>query len=235
MKRSLASSLFLALCVITLGVIVLFRGIFGWGIGLGFWGIVGLAIVVLSISSIINNGFSFGNVFFLLIGGWLVAAQFAFLRTSNNFLIFVAILLIAIGIYVITNVFRNTRGSVKWSEVDDSGNPCDTEDYIKYSCSFGEKNIVNSSKSFKGGKVDVSFGTIRLDLSNICIQGEARIEVSASFGEIEIIMPRNVAYKTSVSPFFGAFKNKTPYVPVVTGEPYIEIVGSASFGTVRLI
>lgn len=234
MKRSMVSSIFLALCVITLGIIVLFKGIYGWNIGLGFWGIVGLAIAVLSISSIINNGFNFGNVFFLLIGGWMIAGQFAFVG-ANNFLVFVAILLIAIGIYVITNVFRNNRGSVKWTEVNDSGNPCDTDEYIKYECSFGERNIVNGSKSFKGGKVDVSFGSIRLDLSTIEIQGEARLEVSAAFGEIEIIMPRNVPYKTSVSPFFGSFNNKAPFVPVVTGEPYIEITGSASFGTVKLI
>lgn len=234
MKRSIASSLFLALCVITLGVIVLFKGIYNLNIGIGFWGIVGIAIAVLSISSIINNGINFGNVFFLLIGGWMIAGQYA-LFGANHFLVFVAILLIAIGVYVITSVFRNNRGSVKWSEVNDSGNPCDTDDYIKYDCSFGERNIVNGSKSFRGGKVGVSFGTIRLDLSNIEIQGEARIEVSASFGEVEIIMPRNVPYKTSVSPFFGSFSNKAPFVPVVTGEPYIEITGSASFGTVRLV
>lgn len=233
MKRSIASSLFLALCVIGLGLVVLFKGIFGFDIGLGFWGIVGIAIAVLSVSSMINHGFNFGNVFFLLIGAWLIAGQFALLK-ANNFLIFIAILLIAIGIYVITSVFRNNKGSVKWTEVDDNGNPCDSDEYIKYDCSFGERNIVNDSKCFKGGKVDASFGTLRLDLSNIEIKGEARIEVSASFGEVEIFMPRNVPYKTSVSPFFGSFSNKAPYVPVVTGEPYIEITGSASFGTVRL-
>lgn len=233
MKRHVASGVVLGIFIILAGCLALLNSLFHIKLNIGFWGFLGIIVAALSIISFIKSGLRFGNICWFFIGSWMFIGNLGWLG-ENSFATFIAILLIAIGVWIITNAVINQRSRVRWTEFDDNGKPTDTDDYIKYETSFSDSNISNSSKSFKGGRVTASFGHIRLDLSNIEIQGEARVQVDASFGEIEIAMPRNMPYKTSVSPFLGSFENHAPIVPVTAGQPYLEITGTTSFGSVKL-
>lgn len=233
MKRNIASGVVLGIFVVFAGCIALLNSILGWHIGLGFWGVIGLIIAACSIVSIINTRVKVSNVFWLVIGGWMFLGDSG-LFNRLSFPAFIAILIIAIGVWIIVNAITNQRSKVTFREVDENGQQSDSNDFIKYEVSFGETRVANSSKSFRGGIVSASFGHMVCDLSNIQIQGEARIQVDASFGEVEIILPSGVPYKTAVSPFAGSFENKAPIVNVVNGQPFIEIVGSATFGSVKI-
>jgi predicted membrane protein len=233
MKRSAASGIVFGVFVILFGLLVLSKGILGWNIGISFVGFWALVIVAASIVSIVHRGFRFWNVVFLVIGGWIFIDQLGFWG-RHTFLSLVAILLIAFGIFTIVNAVSHSHYYGNCGNYDGEHVNEDSNDYVKYESSFCETKVANVSKSFKGGKVSIAFGRMCLDLSQIEIQGEAMIDVSSTFAALEIILPRNMPYKTGVSPVFGSFINNAPTVPAIPGQPFLEIKGSAVFGTCKL-
>lgn len=232
MNRSTASGIVFGLFVIVFGVLALLQGVFGFQIGITpgmFWGLV---IVAVALSSVVHRGFRFWNVVFLIIGADIVIDALGFFR-RNTFIALISLLLVALGIYIIVHAvshphFSGNTGGTAYNNSDNS-------DYVKYDSSFSEINISNVSKCFKGGHVSSAFGTLRLDLSQIDIQENAVLEISVTFGTMEIRLPRNVPYKTDVTPVFGSFINNAPSAFPVAGAPFLEIKGSAVFGTCRLI
>lgn len=234
MKRSAASGIVFGIFVILFGLFFLGRS-YGWFIDFNFtaaefWALVIIAVAVVSI---VNSGFHFWNVLFLIVGGWIFAGQLGFLG-RHSFLTLIAVLLILLGIWIIVRAVSRPRFD---GRVESGGAYVneDSNEYIKYECTFGDTTIKNTSKFFKGGVVSVTFGHMVLDLSNIEVHGEAMIEVSSVFGELEIKLPRNVPYKAQVTPVLGSFVNYAPTVPVTPGQPYLQIKGSAVFGSCRLV
>lgn len=232
MKRSAASGIVFGVFVILFGLFFLGKGLFGWMFNINaaqFWALV---IIAVSVVSIVHSGFRFWNVLFLIVGAWIFADQYGIFG-QNSFFTLLSILLILLGIWVIFRSVSN-YGS---NGVDAAGTYVNEDDneYIRYEHSFGETTIRNTSKFFKGGVVSISFGHMILDLSQIEVHGEAMIDVSSVFGRLEIRLPRNVPYKTHVTPVCGAFVNNAPPVPVVPGQPFIEIKGSVVFGTCKLM
>ncbi|MEG6570939.1 LiaF domain-containing protein [[Clostridium] cellulosi] len=225
MNRKTASEIVAGIFVIALGMLTLFKALFGWTLDISaasFWALV---IMAVAITSIIHRGVRFYNVVFLIIGGWIIINDLGLLG-RHTFLTLVAIIIIAFGMWIVYN-------AVKASVVGNSTS-ADMNDFIHFSNSFNNVKIANSSKSFKGGHITSTFGTITIDLSQIAIQSNAIIDISATFGSIIIIMPRNIPYRTDVTPVFGTFINNAPIVPPTNGLPFLMIKGSAVFGTCTL-
>ena len=65
--------------------------------------------------------------------------------------------------------------------VNNNNSNYDNNDYLNYDSCFADANVENESKSFKGGNVSSTFGSLYLDLSKIEIQGNAVLDISCCF------------------------------------------------------
>ena len=92
-----------------------------------------------------------------------------------------------------------------------------------------------SSKDFKGTTVSAVFGGAKLDLSDAVISKEgATVDVSAIFGGVEIIVPKNHPVKFDVVAIFGGHDDKRNLSKTDSNLPTINIIGEAIFGGIEL-
>lgn len=231
MKRSSVSGVLFGVFVIVFGLLAFGRGIFGWNLNFlaeTWWSLVIIAIAVLGI---VHSGFRFWNVVFLLLGGSIFIGKLGFLG-RHLFFNFIALVIIIFGVRIIVRAV--THGSPQVKTMGGSENR-DSSDYPKYESVFSDFDVTNFSRSFKGAHISTIFAQMKVDLSEIAIQGNVVLDVSAVFGTLEIKLPRNISYQTKVTPVFGTFVNNAPAVQSMAGVPHIEIKGSAIFGSINLI
>lgn len=82
-------------------------------------------------------------------------------------------------------------------------------DRINIDASFSAVNQQNDSRNFKGGRIDVSFGGVELDLRQAVMNGpEAVLEVSARFSGIELRVPREWQVVVDIAPTLGGVDDK---------------------------
>jgi predicted membrane protein len=94
-----------------------------------------------------------------------------------------------------------------------------------------------TTKDFRGGVATAIFGGIELDLSEADMQqDEARLEVNAIFGGVELRVPYNWQVVSRGIPVFGGFVDKTRVRDTVNGadskRKVLVLTGSAIFGGV---
>jgi predicted membrane protein len=104
---------------------------------------------------------------------------------------------------------------------------------------FGSLNRRMETQQFEGGKLEVVFGSIELDLAGASIASTERLaslELSAVFGGIEITVPRTWKVIMKATAVFGGCEDKTfPPRPEPGFEPPTLIVtGGAVFGGISI-
>jgi hypothetical protein len=104
---------------------------------------------------------------------------------------------------------------------------------------FSSVNRRVETQQFEGGKLDVVFGSIELDLSGASISSPARqaeIEANAVFGGIEITVPRTWKIVMKSTAVFGGCDDKTvPPRPEPGFEPVTLVInGGAVFGGITI-
>ncbi|MBI5466776.1 MAG: hypothetical protein HY975_00995 [Candidatus Kerfeldbacteria bacterium] len=80
--------------------------------------------------------------------------------------------------------------------------------------------------------VSAWFGGVKLDLREADIAADARLDVTAGFGGIDILVPRTVKIITKVTPFFGGAEDKSH--PDAGVGKTLTISGTALFGGVSV-
>lgn len=99
--------------------------------------------------------------------------------------------------------------------------------------SFGAVNMQNDSRSFKGGRIDVTFGGVELDLRQAVMDGpEAVLEVSARFSGIDLRVPREWQVVVEIGATLGGIDDKT--VPPMNPTQRLVLRGEAVFGGVDI-
>ena len=95
-----------------------------------------------------------------------------------------------------------------------------------------EEKIKNKNdEKFENATVDAVFGSVVLDLSKAKIKDEAVVTVSAIFGGIDIIVPKDVVVKIKSTPIFGGVSNTTK---TKDAKKVIYIDALALFGSVEV-
>lgn len=112
------------------------------------------------------------------------------------------LILILIGLSL---VFKG-RGK-RWNFINES---TVGTDYLHSNAIFGgAENLVNS-QNFKGGEVIALFGGIELDMREAKISPEGcKINVTALFGGVELMVPKDWKVIVSGTPIFGGIDNKS--------------------------
>lgn len=107
------------------------------------------------------------------------------------------------------------------------------EGHKKASVTFGGEEINYGEEEFLGGTYTAVFGGLTLNLVNVKITGDVVIDVSATFGGIEIILPRGVKVVTHITPVLGGSECKYPSSSD-PAAPTVIINGTASFGGIEI-
>lgn len=116
--------------------------------------------------------------------------------------------------------------------------PADTSapehgDRINIDASFSAVNQQNDSRAFKGGRIDVHFGGVELDLRQAVMDGpEAVLDISARFSGVELRVPREWQVVVDIAPTLGGVDDKT--VPPMNPTQRLVLRGDATFGAVEV-
>ena len=105
-------------------------------------------------------------------------------------------------------------------------------DHLDYSASFSEQNQVIRMDCLRSGCVSTSFGEYTLDLSGVdSVAPDCRLEVSNSFGELTLLIPRRYQVVGENSTAFASIETEgSPENPVGT----IDMDISCSFGEITV-
>ncbi|MDD5040656.1 MAG: DUF5668 domain-containing protein [Patescibacteria group bacterium] len=85
---------------------------------------------------------------------------------------------------------------------------------------------------FSRGSTTATFGGTQMDLRGANIADNAEIDAYASFGGIEIIVPRDVHVRLKITPIFGGSENKTN--PDAGAKKTLTVSGTALFGGIEV-
>ncbi|MCL2672098.1 MAG: helix-turn-helix domain-containing protein [Clostridiales bacterium] len=109
-----------------------------------------------------------------------------------------------------------------------------TDGYIKADISFAEDTrVLADDETFRGGDIDVSFGTMTLDLTAVRNFADYPVlRVDSSFGSIIVLVPRQVLVMREVTTSFGSCNLSGHPDSAATQKLYIK--GDASFGSVDI-
>lgn len=138
---------------------------------------------------------------------------------------FLPLIFILIGIWIIFARFPLGKSNVS-----------SDEHTINYSAVFsGLKQVVNSD-DFRGGNITAYFGGAEVDLRNVkVINEDVEINLNATFGGIELIVPVNWVLVINGSPFFGGLENNThPYNLSEEELKTVKINYAISFGGIEI-
>jgi len=104
---------------------------------------------------------------------------------------------------------------------------------VDINAAFSAVNQQNDSRSFKGGRIDVSFGSVELDLRQAAMDGpEAMLEISARFAGVELRVPRDWLVVVNVAPTLGGVNDQT--VPPMNPTQRLMLRGDAVFGGIEV-
>lgn len=168
------------------------------------------------------------NIWGILIGLVFIAFGVGIALNINVWQYIFPIIFILIGLSIILGHRRH-----RWHQPMNGSpeNPSEIhDDTLDYSFSFSGGDFKVVSKDFKGGKISAFFGGANIDLRDATIakHGVATLDVSALFGGVKLLVPKEWKVVGNLSGFFVGFSNKTSAPDKPKGT--LVIKGSATFG-----
>jgi predicted membrane protein len=190
-----------------------------------------MLLLVIGVVSFFGSESRIPGIILILIGSFFLVPRIFDLDISFAH-IFWPLILISVGILVL---FRRFPHPGQWkrrmSNSPGSAAAADQgfvfEDHI---FSGTEKRIVN--KYFKGGRINVLFGGIKLDLSQALLaEGTNDLEVNVVFGGATIIVPCEWKIQLKNTSIFGGFSDKRFCIKEATDQTRVLVIkASAVFG-----
>lgn len=211
--------------LIILGVIFLLNALDITNINIFFNGWWTLLIIIPSLINLFNPNKEgkFSSLIWLIVGIVLLLLMQGILNMELVIKLFIPVVFLVSGIYLIFgNVIKN--------ELNTKIKSFNTEKKDEYCSTFSNQNIVIEEK-FKQVNADAIFGGLTLDLHDCEIKDESLIKASAIFGELTIIVPKDVVVKVKSLPIFGGVSNNCRHN---VGKKVIYIDAVALFGSVDI-
>jgi predicted membrane protein len=194
------------------------------GLQIGYWlgRVWPLAIVVLGLIVLLTRTSTLlGGIILTVIGILLQFAVLGWLLESTWNLLWPAFLIL-LGVLVLVR-FGRTGGAT-----------ADSADVINSFAAFYGSDIRPQSANFRGGSATVVFGGIQIDLRNVTPAREgAALELTAAFGGMTVIVPREWKVALTGLPLFGGYSNKT-MPAAAAGAPVLTIRCLAMFGGIEV-
>lgn len=218
---------------VCLGIIFILIGVGAIFQQLGFWNLGNiismwwpLILIGAGVSQLIGKPVSKTSGIVLVVLGVLFQMRKLDIINVSLVRFFWPSLIVAIGVSMLLPK-NSTKKNYEFSkeQVD--------EDMVDNLALFSGLKTRNVSKNFKGGSLVAIFGGIDLDLRDACLLNDgARIDVTAAFGGVDIIVPPDWKIEVKGVPIFGGWSNKTrgknfvnPDAPVLTLHCFVAFGG----------
>ncbi len=163
----------------------------------------------------------------IIIGVILLVRNYVDLSEYKGYIFPACVVLV--GIIIIFNSFSSKKESITAGSNADGFTvenfvPSDSADKNEYYAVFSGKDL-RPQGVFTGGRFTATFGGLKLDLRNADIADNCVIDVSATFGGVDIIMPYDVRVVVKSNSIFGGTGDKTnKNVPADAKTVYINAV-----------
>lgn len=139
------------------------------------------------------------------------------------------VLIILLGIYLIVKPSR------RFMMERHSFTTANDEDLINLDVTFGERTSVVTSKNFKGGIINNTFGSTKINLLQAESAEPVILDLRISFGSVEILIPSHWDLEIQVENSFASVEDKRYLRTLPTEENKILILkGSCSFGSITI-
>ena len=155
------------------------------------------------------------------------------------------ILLIFLGIVIILQIlFGKTMFFVFGTKVYSSGrtedgnrkfNKAAAEGCYFREVVFGGHDDIFLEPVFRGGKIEVVFGGVELDLRKTTLpEGDTQLNIEIVFGGVKLTLPDDWKVITETETVFGGVENKRPQVLQTGDARRLIIVGEVIFGGIEI-
>lgn len=232
-KREALTTAFLVLLV---GGLTLAARILSWDVS--FWSILWpSALLVYGLRGLRKfSVFSFGVALF---GGYYLIHNLGFwsLDIAGELVFPIVILLFGLGL-LIDAMRKPKKPKVTFKRTDNANKKAhssltENQEHFDCSVSFCENTYTVTLPRVSSGEATVSFGELTLDLTE-CeeIAGGCDLDLSCSFGELNLLVPKSCRVVPDISTAFGSVEFSGH--PNADASVTINLDGSASFGSIQI-
>jgi len=220
------SRIFWGLLLIVLGGLFLFAQMDWWSFGnvVGrFWPVI---FILLGISMLISSNLKNvgSGVFFILFGTFFLLVKWNVIHSIGRYIWPLAI--IGAGLWILLRPsFHPDKKKI----------PEMTGDDLDLNQVFSGSVRKIESQNFRGGRADVVFGSVDLDLRAAKLAGgRATLILSVVFGGIVVFVPREWQVVLEGSPVLGSIESHKAAAPAGASAGTLAIKGSAVFGSIEV-
>jgi hypothetical protein len=191
-----------------------------WRLAWGYWPLALVAIGVANIAQARTWAGYAGGLVWLVVGAWLLGQTLGIIHV--HIWAMWPLALVAFGGWVLLNGLRPPGTA-------DRGASSSSDTVGAVAIMSGVKRR-STSRDFRGGDLIAFMGGAALDLRDAAIaSGEARLEVFAMWGGIEVFVPEGWAVEARVFPFMGGVDDKTGR-PTAEAPPRLVVRGLVIMG-----
>ena len=240
LRLNQAEKIIFALLLMGIGVIFLLNAFhvieLGEGVTFGsvLWPFLVACMGVMACRSELNPisiGLFLFGVYMLLFNLGIIPAQY-----KLTWAMAWPVALILIGVTILLHFFlpkRKKEGGIFEVEKSDPVFDCtDESGFIRIDSAFtSQTKCVETGAHFTGAKIDSSFGSLVLDLSQAEIQNGALIDADVSFGSLTVRLPAFVGANAACKTAFGGY-DCPPGNP--DAEIKVSLNGDVSFGKIEV-
>ena len=240
LRLNQAEKIIFALLLMGIGVIFLLNAFhvieLGEGVTFGsvLWPFLVACMGVMACRSELNPisiGLFLFGVYMLLFNLGIIPAQY-----KLTWAMAWPVALILIGVTILLHFFlpkRKKEGGIFEVEKSDPVFDCtDESGFIRIDSAFtSQTKCVETGAPFTGAKIDSSFGSLVLDLSQAEIQNGALIDADVSFGSLTVRLPAFVGANAACKTAFGGY-DCPPGNP--DAEIKVSLNGDVSFGKIEV-
>ena len=168
------------------------------------------------------------GVVLILVGGLMTAHNLG--QGSIDLWQWWPVFLILAGVSI---ALRGLYPGSRWDRGRFESSAIEHTDEVNIDATFSGIKLQNDSRSFKGGKIELTFGGLELDLRNAVMDGaEATLNIRATFSGIELRIPREWQVVVQMSATMGAVDDKS--TPPAAPSHRLVLRGEATLGGVEI-
>ena len=230
-RKSHSPAVCFGLVLVAIGALFLLANFTDFGVGVGRWW-PAILIVVGLVDLLSNRRRWFRGASTLVIGALFLGDTLGVWNVRWGLLWPIPLLVIGVAV-----ILGATRGKARRKETRPSDAPVEAigPGGLDLKVTFGERAQAVSDQNFPGGRISAVFGTANVDLAQASLaNGEAEINVSATFASVVILVPSDwrVVLRVNVTLADAADKRPQPAPDSPTGT--LVVTGSATFGSVEI-
>ena len=206
-----------------------------------------MLLVVLGVLCIFKFQFIWG-IIFLAIGNFFLSSEISqiypdTLAYERFFSTYWPAGIVLIGILILLSIITRPRGinrcsssKEKWSDKHAVNENDNKDGEINYKIMFSASEQLIFDPIFKGGKIDVTFGGLELDLRRTSLmEGDTYLHVNTAFGGVEITVPDTWDVELRTNSFAGGVDDsRKKYKTEKDYTRKLIIVAKCSFGGIDI-